>query len=113
MAQNRPTRRKPRSPTARPGTPESAFELKQTEPAGAVSPASRRSAKRASRAGRKKVITTVNLEPDVRAFLDVLMTRYDRDRSYIVNALVKRLMTGDGVERDAAGQPICPPALLG
>ncbi|MEL7238197.1 MAG: hypothetical protein AAGK78_04985 [Planctomycetota bacterium] len=75
--------------------------------------------KRASRkAIRKKVITTVNLEPDVRAFLDVLMTRYDRDRSYIVNALVKRLMTGDGTggpdtPRDAGGQPICPPALLG
>ena len=41
------------------------------------------------------MVTTVNLEPEVRAYLDVLMDRHDRDRSYIVNALVKRLMAAD------------------
>ena len=46
--------------------------------------------KRAAR--RRKVVTTVNLEPAVRAYLDVLMARHDRDRSYLVNALVKQHM---------------------
>lgn len=48
------------------------------------------SAKR--RPKRRKVVTTVNLEPTVRAYLDVLMAKHDRDRSYLVNALIKQHM---------------------
>ncbi len=44
---------------------------------------------------RRKVVTTVNLEPTVRAYLDVLMARHDRDRSYLVNALIKQHMRNE------------------
>lgn len=39
--------------------------------------------------GRRKFATTVTLEPDVYAFLESLQREYDRDRSYLLNALVK------------------------
>jgi hypothetical protein len=38
---------------------------------------------------RRKFATTVTLEPDVIAYLDALQREYDRDRSYLLNALVK------------------------
>ena len=61
------------------------------------------------RARRTKVVTTVNLEPRVRAYLDLLMAEHDRDRSYIVNALIKRHMAQAGPEAAPGG--LCPPAL--
>lgn len=39
--------------------------------------------------GRRKFATTVTLEPEVYAFLESLQREYDRDRSYLLNALVK------------------------
>ncbi|MEM7577482.1 MAG: hypothetical protein AAF328_08405 [Planctomycetota bacterium] len=39
--------------------------------------------------GRNKFVTTVNLEPDVLALLGDLQSRLDRNRSYLVNALVR------------------------
>lgn len=39
--------------------------------------------------GRNKFVTTVNLEPDVLAVLGDLQSRLDRNRSYLVNALVR------------------------
>lgn len=39
--------------------------------------------------GRNKFVTTVNLEPDVLAVLGDLQNRLDRNRSYLVNALVR------------------------
>lgn len=39
--------------------------------------------------GRKKYATTITLEPEVIAYLDQLQREYDRDRSYLLNALVK------------------------
>ncbi len=53
---------------------------------------------------RRKVVTTVNLEPAVRSYLDLLMARHDRDRSYVVNTLVRRLMQEEGL-CDAAHFP--------
>jgi predicted transcriptional regulator len=38
---------------------------------------------------RRKVVTTVNLEPEVLDYLRELQAEFDRDRSYLVNALVK------------------------
>jgi|GEM_PF-5311552 len=42
-----------------------------------------------SRYRRSKVVTTVNLETDVLNYLQTLQSEFDRDRSYLVNALVK------------------------
>lgn len=60
---------------------------------------------------RRKVVTTVNLEPAVRSHLDLLMERHDRDRSYVVNALVKRHMRGD-TTLDTAPSPSPAAALV-
>jgi predicted transcriptional regulator len=38
---------------------------------------------------RNKVVTTVNFEPEVLTYLDELQREFERDRSYLVNALVK------------------------
>jgi predicted transcriptional regulator len=38
---------------------------------------------------RTKVVTTVNFEPEVLTYLDDLQREFERDRSYLVNALVK------------------------
>ncbi|GEM_PF-3915930 len=39
--------------------------------------------------GRRKFVSTVTLEPEVYEYLQVLQREYDRDRSYLLNALVK------------------------
>ena len=38
---------------------------------------------------RRKIVTTVNLEPDIVDYLRGLQEEYDRDRSYLINALIK------------------------
>ncbi len=38
---------------------------------------------------RNKIVTTVNLEPEVLTYLQQLQAEFERDRSYLVNSLVK------------------------
>jgi len=38
---------------------------------------------------RRKIVTTVNFDPEIIAYLQQLQREFDRDRSYILNAMVE------------------------
>lgn len=46
---------------------------------------------------RRKVVTTVNLDPEVIEYLRELQQVFDRDRSYLVNAMVQEFRNRRGV----------------
>lgn len=63
-----------------------------------------------SKARRNKVVTSINLEPNVLEILQTLQSEFDRDRSYLVNALVKdfqrrRERDGERAERELFARP--------
>lgn len=57
---------------------------------------------------RRKVVTTVNLEPEVRAYLLLMQQEFERDRSYLVNALVKDFKRRRDATSAAAMQEMFP-----
>lgn len=55
------------------------------------------------RVRRNKIVTTVNLEPEVLSYLGSLQSEFERDRSYLVNALIKDFKRRrEQMQRDAA-----------
>jgi predicted transcriptional regulator len=49
---------------------------------------------------RRKIVTTVNFEPDALAYLQQLQREFDRDRSYILNAMVMEFRRRRSVPAD-------------
>lgn len=70
-------------------TPDSPAADAPTRATDAVAPPTAKAAAPKPQPGRNKFVTTVNLEPDVLAVLGDLQSRLDRNRSYLVNALVR------------------------
>ena len=59
---------------------------------------------------RHKVVKTINFEPDVLAYLAELQQEFDRDRSYLVNALVKQFRhRRERQEGDSTAEAISKP----
>lgn len=65
--------------------------------------ASRATVSHSKRVRRNKIVTTVNLEPEVLTYLGALQSEFERDRSYLVNALIKDFKRRrEQMQRDAA-----------
>jgi hypothetical protein len=65
--------------------------------------ATRSSVSNSKRVRRNKIVTTVNLEPEVLTYLGALQSEFERDRSYLVNALIKDFKRRrEQMQRDAA-----------
>lgn len=65
--------------------------------------ATRSSVSNSKRVRRNKIVTTVNLEPEVLTYLGALQSEFERDRSYLVNALIKDFKRRrEQLQRDAA-----------
>jgi hypothetical protein len=56
--------------------------------------------RKTSSSKRRKIVTTVNFDPDTLAYLQQLQREFDRDRSYILNAMVQEFRRRRAVPAD-------------